>query len=62
MNTIKKSNFGFLKVAAVSLKLRVADIDYNTSEIIKQFKNATSGGACLVVFPELSLTGYTAAD
>ncbi len=62
MNTIKKSNFGFLKVAAASPKLRVADIDYNTGEIIKQLKKAASGGARLVVFPELSITGYTAAD
>lgn len=53
---------GFVKIAAATPDLRVADCAYNASEIVKQGKQAAAKGAHLVVFPELCLTGYTCGD
>ena len=53
---------GFVKIAAATPDLRVADCTYNASEIIKQAKQAAAKGAHLIVFPELCLTGYTCGD
>ena len=54
--------FGFYRFACVSPRLRVADTTYNTEEIIKSAATAVSNGAAFVVFPELSITGYTCSD
>lgn len=54
--------FGFYRFACVSPRLRVADTAYNTEEIIKSAAAAVSNGAAFVVFPELSITGYTCSD
>lgn len=53
---------GFLKVAAVTPSLRVADCEFNTDEIIKNVKTAAENGAVVIAFPELSVTGYTCSD
>ena len=53
---------GFVKIAAATPDLRVADCAYNASEIIEQAKQAAAKGAHLIVFPELCLTGYTCGD
>ena len=53
---------GFLKAAALSPALRVADCVYNTQQIITQLKDATARGVKLAVFPEFCLTGYTCGD
>ncbi len=53
---------GFLKAAAITPNLKVADIDYNTSEIIKEIEKAHEKGVRLAVFPELCITGYTCGD
>ena len=53
---------GFLKVAALSPALRVADCAYNTQQIIAQLKDAAARGVKLAVFPEFCLTGYTCGD
>ncbi len=54
--------FGFVKVACVSPKLKVCDCEFNADEIIKDFNNAVKNGAEIIVFPELSITGYTCGD
>ena len=54
--------FGFIKCAAASPNMRVADCDYNVSEIINDIKTASKQGVKLLVFPELSITGYTVGD
>lgn len=54
--------FGFARIAAVSPRVRVADCVYNTCEIIGEFRSAEAQGAEVVVFPEMSITGYTCAD
>ena len=50
---------GFIKIAAATPDLHVADCAYNTSEIVKLAKEAAAKGAKLITFPELCLTGYT---
>ena len=53
---------GFVKIAAATPDLRVADCTYNASEIVNLAKQAADRGAKLIVFPELCLTGYTCGD
>ncbi len=53
---------GFVKAAAMTPKIRVADPDYNAKEICKGIEQATAKGAKIIVFPELCLTGYTCND
>jgi NAD+ synthase (glutamine-hydrolysing) len=55
-------NHGFLRVAAATPTLRVADCDFNAERILALLRRAEAEGVALVVFPELSLTGYTCAD
>lgn len=56
------NNYGFLRTAASSLKLKVADISFNTSAIKEAVDSAVSKDVRLIVTPELSITGYTCAD
>ena len=53
---------GFVKVAAVTPKIRVADTEYNCKAICEQMKISVEKGAKVVVFPELCITGYTCGD
>lgn len=53
---------GFVKVAACTPDLRVADCLYNTARICKGIKEALDQNARIIVFPELSITGYTCGD
>ena len=55
-------NFGFIRVAAASPKIIVANPLHNAGEIIKNINEAKNAGASFVCFPELSVTGYTCAD
>ena len=55
-------NHGFVKVAAVTPKIKVADPEYNASAICKCMEEAEEKGAKIIVFPELCLTGYTCND
>ncbi len=54
--------FGFIKVAAVTPRVFVSDCFKNSEEIIKYIFMAKEKGAVAVVFPELSITGYTCGD
>ena len=53
---------GFIKVAAVTPKIRVADPVYNRQAIIEKIDEAEQQRAAVVVFPELCITGYTCGD
>ena len=53
---------GFLKVAAATPDIRVADVAYNTGKICGLIDEAVEAGAKIVVFPELCVTGYTCGD
>jgi NAD+ synthase (glutamine-hydrolysing) len=54
--------YGFLRVAAATPALRVADCEYNTGQILDLMRQVEAEGVAVLVFPELSLTGYTCAD
>lgn len=56
------TQLNYFRAAAVSPEVKVADTDRNVSEIIQQLNCCAEAGADLVVFPELSITGYTCAD
>src|SRR5262249_51828361 len=56
------SYHGFLRVAAATPTLRVADCGYNADRILSLMRRAQAESVAVVVFPELSLTGYTCAD
>lgn len=53
---------GFLKVAAVTPQIKVADPKYNAQVICEKIEEVYEKGAKIIVFPELCLTGYTCAD
>ncbi len=53
---------GFIRCAAATVDIRVADTEYNAENIIKAIKNAAENKIKLIVFPELSITGYTCGD
>ncbi len=53
---------GYLKVAAVTPKIRVADPVYNGTVICEKMDEAFDQGAMVLVFPELCITGYTCGD
>ncbi len=53
---------GFIKVAAVTPEIRVADCEFNAKSIISDAKKAAKQGAKIIVFPELCITGYTCGD
>ena len=57
-----KKHFGYVRVAAAVPHMRVADCQYNATEIKKQITEAMQEGVEVVCFPELSVTGYTCAD
>ena len=53
---------GFVKVAAASPELSVADPAFNAQKIIGIIKAQAKKGTEILVFPELSLCGYTCGD
>lgn len=55
-------NYGFMRTACCSPELKVADCSFNAEKIIDAARFAVSDGASLLVFPELSITGYTCGD
>ena len=54
--------YQFVKVAAASPELKVADPHYNAQKIIEIIKAQAEVGTEVLVFPELSLSGYTCGD
>ena len=53
---------GFIKVAAGTPKIRVADCRYNAEQIFTLMRQAAEQGVRVLVLPELCLTGYTCGD
>ena len=63
--TLDHSNvmdYGFFRVAAAVPRVRIADTAWNGDAIRSMIEKAEEGQASLVVFPELSVTGYTCLD
>ena len=59
---MKKMKDGFLRVAAATPEIRVADCHFNAENIIRLAKEADENGASVTVFPELCITAYTCSD
>ena len=53
---------GFLKVAAKTPQVKVADVDFNVASCLKRIDEAASEGAKVVLLPELCITAYTCED
>lgn len=54
--------FGYIRVASAVPNVKVADIDYNVREISELIKQGLSKKVDIMLFPELSITGYTCGD
>jgi NAD+ synthase (glutamine-hydrolysing) len=54
--------YGFIKTAAATPNINIANPSANAVEIVKLIKQANSSGAELLVFPELCVTGYTCGE
>ena len=53
---------GFIKAAAGTIDVVVADVQYNTEQILARMREADAAGVNLLTLPELCLTGYTCGD
>ncbi|MBR0040280.1 MAG: NAD(+) synthase [Oscillospiraceae bacterium] len=53
---------GFVKVAAASPVIKVADCEYNAARVIETMEKADALGVKVLAFPELTLTGVTCGD
>ena len=53
---------GFIKAAAGTPDIRVADCEYNRAQITELMDRAYAGGVRVLVLPELCITGYTCQD
>ncbi len=54
--------YGYYRLAAATPRVRVAHVDFNVAELVGTMKSAVSGGAAVVVFPELCVTGASCGD
>ena len=59
---VYKMKDGFIKVAAATPKIKVAVPAYNTEEILKIIDETEKNGASILVFSELTISGYTCGD
>lgn len=59
---VYKMKDGFIKAAAATPKIKVADPAYNTEEILKIIDETEKNGASILVFSELTISGYTCGD
>ena len=55
-------DFGYIRVAAASPRVKVADVQFNRDEACRLIDEASAKEVSLIVFPELSVTGYTCGD
>ena len=57
------NNYGFIRTAAASISTRVANPSHNVRTAIRNaVQEATEKGVCLIVFPELAVSGYSCGD
>lgn len=54
--------YGFVRVAAATPYIKVADCFYNAKNIIEDIKKAEKNKTSIICFPELCITGYTCSD
>ena len=54
--------YGFVRVASATPRVKVADVAWNIEEICRMTEQAEQQKVSILVFPELSVTGYTCGD
>lgn len=54
--------FGFIRVAAATPRVKVADVEANVEEICRMAEIAENEQVSILAFPELSVTGYSCGD
>ncbi len=62
MDSRPNLGYGFYKVAAASFPITLGDVFANAKKICEYIEKAVTEKVQLLVFPELSLTGYTCGD
>lgn len=55
-------NHGYVRAAALTPKIKVADCEYNTTQVLELMRTAYRKKAKIAVFPEMCITGYTCND
>ncbi len=55
-------SFGFVRIGCAVPRMRVGHCAFNAQCIIEQMDHAEEQGISVLIFPELCITGYTAAD
>jgi len=55
-------SYGFVRVAASSPDLKVADVEYNVGQIKNKIASLAEKKVSVMVFPELCICGYTCGD
>src|SRR5580692_5382145 len=61
-SVVPMDTHGFIRVAAASPELRLADCPFNADRTLALMARAEGQGVNLIVFPECGLTGYTCND
>lgn len=56
------NQYGYLKIGSAVPEIKIGDICFNADQIWKMIENAASKGVEILVFPELSITGYSCGD
>jgi NAD+ synthase (glutamine-hydrolysing) len=59
---INLAEYNLIRIAAASPELRLADVDFNVKQKINLIDEAVEQKASIIVFPELSITGYSCGD
>lgn len=54
--------YGYLKIGVITPNVHVADVEFNTNNVISGIKQAGQRGVELIVFPELVITGASCGD
>lgn len=55
-------NHGFIRIAAATPFIKIADCSHNRQQILEAMREAAAKGCELLVLPELCITGYTCGD
>lgn len=56
------TEYGYMRVSAAVPNVKIADIDFNLTQIEETVVDASAKGVDVIVFPELSMSAYTCAD
>ncbi len=59
---VSRNDFDYLRIGVVSPELRIANVDFNVRKILEECKKIEKEKVEIIVFPELSLTGYSCGD